>query len=369
MMAVTGVLLMYEQRVLAVADSEFASVPPPAGTARSFETLVSSALEQAGASDLVILQVPADPEEPAQVSVGRDRVFYLDAWDGRFLGDGSQAVREFFGTVTGIHRWFGAQGDQRQVARSITGAANLAFLFLVLSGLYLWIPRHWSRRRVRNVAWFRRGLSGKARDFNWHNTIGLWMALPLVVIVASGVVMSYRWANDLVYVLSGDEPPAPRERSRGPRNAAPEEPPPVELAGLDELFAVAEGQVPGWQSIGLRLPPSAEGPVSFRIFWGPRGRPDQRGDLALDRSTGEVLSWSTSKDQSPGRRARSWLRWLHTGEAGGFVGETLAGLASAGAAVLVWTGLFLSWRRFFPRRRPRRSQGVGSKDGNDKATG
>jgi uncharacterized iron-regulated membrane protein len=43
---------------------------------------------------------------------------------------------------------------------------------------------------------------------------------------------------------------------------------------------------------------------------------------------------------------RTWLRFIHTGEAGGFVGQTIAGIASAGACVLVWTGLALSWRRF-----------------------
>ena len=33
------------------------------------------------------------------------------------------------------------------------------------------------------------------------------------------------------------------------------------------------------------------------------------------------------------------------------VGQTIAGLASLGAAVLVYTGLALSWRRFFGKTR------------------
>jgi len=31
----------------------------------------------------------------------------------------------------------------------------------------------------------------------------------------------------------------------------------------------------------------------------------------------------------------------------GLLGQTLAGIASLGACFLVWTGLALSWRRFF----------------------
>ena len=53
------------------------------------------------------------------------------------------------------------------------------------------------------------GSPGKARDFNWHNTIGFWSAIPLAVIVAGGVVISYPWATGLVYRAYGEEPPAP----------------------------------------------------------------------------------------------------------------------------------------------------------------
>ncbi len=40
-----------------------------------------------------------------------------------------------------------------------------------------------------------------------------------------------------------------------------------------------------------------------------------------------------------------------TGEAFGLLGQTIAGLVSAGGCVLVYTGLALSWRRFFAWRR------------------
>ncbi len=46
---------------------------------------------------------------------------------------------------------------------------------------------------------------------------------------------------------------------------------------------------------------------------------------------------------SPGRKTCTWGRWLHTGEAGGIVGQTIAGIASLAAFLLVWTGLALAW--------------------------
>ena len=49
--------------------------------------------------------------------------------------------------------------------------------------------------------------------------------------------------------------------------------------------------------------------------------------------------------QTPGRRWRAWVRWTHTGEAGGPLGMAVAGLACGAAVVLGVTGLTLAWRR------------------------
>ena len=55
---------------------------------------------------------------------------------------------------------------------------------------------------------------------------------------------------------------------------------------------------------------------------------------------------ASGQPASRGQRIRSWLRFAHTGEVYGVVGQTIAGVASAGAMVMVWTGLALTWRRF-----------------------
>ena len=59
--------------------------------------------------------------------------------------------------------------------------------------------------------------------------------------------------------------------------------------------------------------------------------------------------WEPFEALSTGRRVRSIARFLHTGEALGFAGQTIAGLVSLGGAFLVWTGLALAYRRFFSR--------------------
>lgn len=66
---------------------------------------------------------------------------HADPYTGEILGAGATGIRKFFALVTQVHRWFNVQGEGRETARAITGASNLLFLFLVLSGMYLWLPR------------------------------------------------------------------------------------------------------------------------------------------------------------------------------------------------------------------------------------
>ena len=92
----------------------------------------------------------------------------------------------------------------------------------------------------------------------------------------------------------------------------------------------------------MRVPESARAPVVFAIDQGDGGQPQLRSTLTLDRATGAVVSYEAFENQSLGRRLRSILRFAHTGEVLGIPGQTIAGLATAGGAVLVWTGLALA---------------------------
>jgi uncharacterized iron-regulated membrane protein len=347
-MSVTGVLLAYERQVIRWADTRGYAVARPAdGAARlPLEALLVKAREgQTVAPTAVTLY--GDAAQPATVSFPGGRSLFVNPYTGEVLGEGAPRVRAFFRAVTDWHRWLGAGGESRAAGRAVTGASNLVFLFIVMSGFYLWWPRRWTRNSLRAIMWFRRTESGRARDFNWHNVVGFWSALPLFVVVLSAVVISYTWASNLVYRLAGEEPPAQLQRPAPAGGAGAQQQqgaaPPLE--GLDALLVRAERQVEGWRTITLQLPVKPDAPVAFAIDRGNGGQPQLRAQLTLDRATGEVVRWEPYSNNTLGRRLRSWLRFAHTGEVYGLVGQTIAALASAGGALLVYTGLALALRR------------------------
>jgi uncharacterized iron-regulated membrane protein len=342
-MCVTGVLLTYEKQITSWADTRsYRSGPPTPETRRlPLETLITKAREARGTNPTSVT-LKADDSAPAEIAFGRETTLFLNPYSGTILGEGSQKVRSFFRSVTEWHRWLGAKGDNRNVARAITGACNLGFLFLVASGFYLWWPRNWNLKSLRNVIWFRRGLPSKARDFNWHNTIGFWSAVPLFVVVLSAVVISYAWAGNLVYRVVGETPPAPRA-NQAPQSPTNNQTP--SLTNLDPAWQRAEQQVSDWRSITMQLPASASAPLTFNIDRANGGQPQKRAQLVVDRTTGEVVRWEPFSSYTRGRQLRSILRFAHTGEVVGVVGQTIAGLVSIGGAFLVVTGLALAIRR------------------------
>ena len=98
------------------------------------------------------------------------------------------------------------------------------------------------------------------------------------------------------------------------------------------------------------------GPVALTIDEGNGGQPHKRGTLTVDATTGAIVRWEGQAELSAGRRARTWLRFAHTGEVYGLFGQTVAGLASLAGAILVYTGVAMSLRRLRAWRRRSRAE-------------
>jgi len=381
-MCVTGVALTYEKQMLEWADRGAMPATASGGVPMPPEALLLAASADAGAVPAA-LTLRSDRRAPATVTFDGNRVRLVDPATGRSLGEPSPRLRQFFRVMTNWHRWLAMEGTGRSTGRQLTGASNLGFLFIVLSGLYLWLPKVLTWVQVQHVLWFRRGLTPKARDFNWHNVIGIWSALPLALVVAGAVPISYGWAGNLVFRLAGEAPPAPNGGGPGAGPGGPRRPGGPEggaaregagrqregrragggaqggaagtafsAPGLDGAIAAAAAAVPDWRTATVRFAAPAA-PYTVAVDAGHGGQPQYRTTFTIDRATSQVTRRETFADLGPGRQWRTWFRFVHTGEYYGLTGQTIAGLVSAGGAVLVYTGVALALRRFVGWRRRR----------------
>lgn len=408
-MSFTGAALAFEKEIVAWAEREVRQVTPPTPEAKGLpmEEIMRRAREARPDMRVGSVTVANDPTTAIVLAEGGrgGTTLYVNPYTGDVAEGSAVRTRAFLRTMNAWHRWLGVEGEHRDLARAVTGATNFAFLVLAVTGLYLWWPRAWTAKVLRAVALLSFRARGKARDFNWHNALGLWSAPILIVLTATALPMSYHWADTALYRMTGSEPPTrgPGAGGGGPGGAAqaPRVSPPTEGAkrlGLGELLARVQHDNPRWEQISIRVgeagergagagrPPRGEGAGNRP----PRGDGERRGGeqgerrgsaersgggagpgiaataftlkergswprtatttLFLDPFTGDTVRREGFHDLPAGRQLRTWTRFLHTGEALGGIGQLLAGLASLGSLILIYTGFALAWRRFVPKR-------------------
>lgn len=352
-MSVTGILLAFERQINAKADAPAVLQGQTNTAGQASVDLLLDRLRSSGQGTPTQLVVHSDADAPVEARYGREKTLLLNPWTAEVIGQPNESTRAFFGAVERVHRSVGL-GMGSAVGRGITGAANLVFLFMLISGVYLWLPKVWSAASVKARAVFRRGVKGRAREWNWHHVVGIWVVIPLVFIVASGVVMSYPWANNLLYTMTGSKALA----AGGPRGEGPAREgggsleshagaggTDVSLHGIDEMVQAAKQQVPEWKSISVDVPSTDARSLTLSVDTSAGGQPEKARQLVINRETGRVDAVKRFSDNVPGRRLRAYARFVHTGEEFGLLGEVIAALASLGAVVLVWTGFSMALRR------------------------
>lgn len=346
-MCVTGAALSFEKDIL--ANLEHSQRHVPEGESRlQPSAILAKVLEKKPEARPGTYTSQNDPTAAVTVGLGREGSVFVDPYTGNITGEGNKSARAFFGTMTDLHRWLMMSGDGRPVGKAITGACNLMFLGLAITGIFVWFPRKLTWQHLRPRIWFRSGVKGKPRDFNWHTTIGFWSSLVLVVLTVTAAVISYQWAGNLIYTLTGDD--APKQNPPAPTSQTP--PPPFVVPdNIDALWVKATSQSETWKSISVRLPIAKE--ATFTIDEAKDWNIFGRATLTLDAASTDVVKWEPYADKIAASQVRSWMRFTHTGESFGLIGQLIGFVACIGGALLVYTGFALAFHRFakFVRKR------------------
>ncbi len=353
-MCITGTLLTYQIQLQAWIDHWGIQSRPalPGAQALTVEDLIAITHKDRGA-DPRSITVFREPGRPAEVELNRvTEPVYLDAYTGSAIGGPSRKAREFFGVVTAWHLGLSPRGPHWSKFRVVERAVNLLALITATLGILIWLPRRWSWQHLRAITLLRWGVAGRARDFNWHNALGIWSVIPLVVIFWTGTAMSYEWARRLTEFIGGASSTDSRSvdglvSQDQPTRQDAAGLPKARVSSLDALLARAEGQCAEWKAITIFVPRQEFDAVHFAIDMSGYDGFGRVAGLALDRA-GRVLYYTPAGYTPAGSGAitpPAFIRFGHTGEAWGVAGQTVAGLSSLGGVMLVWTGVTLSLRR------------------------
>jgi uncharacterized iron-regulated membrane protein len=183
------------------------------------------------------------------------------------------------------------------------------------------------------------------RLWGLHRALGLWLAVPAMLIVTLGVCLAFR---DPLGMLIGDP-------SREPQLAgAAAIPPGARPVTAAEAIDTAFGRYPASSLAALILPTPLSPWYEVQVRQpGEWRRTDGLTTVDVSSRDGRVLADYNAERGPPLKRMLDSLYALHTGFAGGVFTRWLAVLIGIWVAVMTALGLMLwSTRRAARRRRP-----------------
>lgn len=277
----------------------------------------------------VQLRLPAKAGEPVVVS-GRGRPArpgarpaLLSAWidppSGRVLASSPPLA----GLVRLAHDLHG-QMLIPQVGRKVVGWLGVAMLANCLTGLWLWWPR--GNKVLKGLRWRR----SPSTMMNLHHMAGLWIALPLAVLSATGAYISF---PEAMRAVSGAKP----QQGGGPGRGAPT----LDHPALTPEAAVARALNgrPGMRLVSLSLPSKGPGPA-WRIEVGGAEKPQA---MMVDDATGAVRP--APAQGGGGDPVMRLMREVHEGSEPGEPWRIIVFIAGFAPALLGVTGIVMWLRR------------------------
>jgi uncharacterized iron-regulated membrane protein len=224
----------------------------------------------------------------------------------RASGDG------FIPTAADLHQTLLA-GD---LGKTIIGVSGLVLLSAIVLGLVLAWPARAGQWRA--VLWPKGARPGAARRYAWHRAAGLWLAVPAVVFLSAGVLMTFE--STLEHWLGLDSEPSGLEHVATPGPTA---------VPAGRALAIALAQFPGSTLSGASLPSNDAPWYRIRVR-----QPDEwrrvygTSVVYVAAADGRVLRTEDALHAPTASAFMSNLYPVHTGEALGGAGRLLA-LATA----------------------------------------
>ena len=326
--AISGALLVWKEPLDALLHpARYAATPGAAQPASVYlARVVGAGLEPMSVRfpDSDGWPVVVNARRPGRESNARPSLVmvYIDPPTGRMLD-----VVDFRTSLFGLlHRFHENLTIPEYYGRSIVGWTGIGMLTSVLTGLYLWWPRSGGFRR--GIRWRR----GSGTLSNLHHMVGIWIALPLAAVAATGIYLGFpQQARGLLSSLAAINPPQ-RGGFAAPLLGSP-------ARTIDQALEVALASAPGMRPAAIFLPTRQQ--AAWRIeAHGPSM--DEFATLMVDDASGAV---SRAGRQLTGDRIAARIRWIHEGSHAGWPWRVLVFLCGLFPPILGLSGVIIWLQR------------------------
>lgn len=263
------------------------------------------------------------------------------------------AKGEFFSAVRRLHRWFlyPMQRDKINWGKMLTGTTTLIFVFILITGIIIWLPKTITtlKRRTR----IKTGAGRFRFWYDMHLVGGIYMAIILLTMSLTGLTWSFDWYRTGFYKLFGVEitqghsQPQPKPNQvqassgkpsgeRGERGGRAKKNPDY-VIWTNIYHQLAESN-PGYKTISLQN-------GSATVSTTKAGNTRASDKYVFDSRTGEITEIQLYKDNPKSSKMRGWIYSIHVGSWGGIFTRILYLVACLVGVTLPLSGYYIYIRK------------------------
>lgn len=348
--ALTGSLLVFREELEPLTDPHFFIVSPPVdGRQRSLDELVQTTtatfpgskinrLIRESASDRTLIVELKQSEKAKDILA-----VALNPYTGEIVAT-RQEQDAFFPTVLRLHRYL-CLGETGKV---ITGISCSMFLIIMLTGLVLWWPNRKNRTQRFRIKW---NASTKRLTWDLHAVVGFYV-LPFIFLIAStGLIWSYKWVNNLLFLALDGKPQVKREAPANQSTTGS-----ATMGRLARIYAQTSQRLPHPGRFTLAFPAADSLSLTVSKVDETAAVSNVVDVLYFDYRTGQPTGQQLYDETTRGFKARRLVFPIHTGSLLGWPTKLIALLVALLTTTLPLTGAYLWWskRNKKPKQRPKR---------------
>lgn len=378
----SGAALVFEKEVMELCHRDLYFVKKVEAAPLPMEQLMTKVAATLPDSVSVTgVNVSSDPERAYQVTLSKPRraSMYVDQYTGEVTGKYERAP--FFNFMFRMHRWLLDSMKQDGGifwGKMIVGTSTLMFVFVLISGVFVWWPR--TRKALKNSLKIVANKGWRRFWYDLHVAGGMYTLVFLLAMALTGLTWSFQWYRTGFYKTFGvevqpsmghgnaaanatakdgkpDGKPEGREgrgersgnrgersegeggrsEGRGTHRRSP-------YAHWEQVYEQLAQANPGYKQISVS---DGSASVAFNRFGNQRATDRYK----FNPRNGEITETTLYKDLENSGKIRGWIYSVHVGSWGGMLTRILTFIAALIGASLPLTGYYL-WIRKKIKRKP-----------------
>lgn len=180
------------------------------------------------------------------------------------------------------------------------------------------------------------GGSGKRLTHDLHIVTGFYTSIFLIIISASGLVMTFKWANSTLFFLTNSKVVA-KEDIKAPLSVYQ---PGVTAISTEAAIGALGSKITDAENFTIRYPKDTAAVYTFNVL--KKGSVELATDTYyIDQYNGKLAGSALYADKSLGQRIRGIIKPIHTGSIYGWPTQVLAFLITLVSLIFPVTGVMM----------------------------